>query len=88
MYPADFMNDNFLVFLIGAFILITMGCLLIKDFSRRIILGSAYVALLLTVWYMIRINMEIWVLLIGIVVIAGFGWWFTLKIIDKTWRRV
>lgn len=87
MYPADLMNDVFLVFLIGAFILITMGCLLIKDISKRIILGSAYLTLLLTVWYMIRINIEIWVLLIGIVVIAGFGWWFTLKIIEKTWKR-
>ncbi|OHE43185.1 MAG: hypothetical protein A3K26_03150 [Tenericutes bacterium RIFOXYA12_FULL_35_10] len=84
MYPADFMNENFLIFITGAFFLITMGSLLIKDISKRIVLGSAYLTLLLTAWYMIRLNLEIWVLLIGIVILIGFSWWFTLKIIGKT----
>jgi hypothetical protein len=29
------------------------------------------------------LKMNLWVLLIGIVVVMGFGWWLTTRIIDK-----
>ncbi|HBC93739.1 MAG TPA: hypothetical protein DCZ10_12810 [Pelotomaculum sp.] len=83
MYPVGLMNVDFMSFLIGASLLITLGIPLVKDVPKWIVLGSLYLTLVLFVIYMISLKMGLWVTLIGIVMLLGLVWWLTTKIIDK-----
>ena len=83
MFPVSLMNKDFMSFLTSAFILITLGISLIKDIPKRIVIGALYLTILLSVVYMVSLKMDLWVLLMGIVVETGFGWWLTTKIIGK-----
>lgn len=82
MYPVSFMNVDFMSFLVGASLMITLGIPLIKDIPKGIVLGALYLTLLLSIVYMISLEMGLWVTLIGIVMLIGLGWWLTTKIID------
>ena len=42
MFPVSLINENFMTFLTSAFILITMGILLIKDIQKQIVIGSLF----------------------------------------------
>lgn len=86
MFPVSLINENFMTFLTSAFILITMGILLIKDIQKPIVIGSLFLTTLVTVVYMVSLKMDIWVLLIGIVVVISFGWWLSTKIIYKKFK--
>lgn len=83
MYPVGLMNVDFMSFLIGAALLITLGIPLVKDVPKWIVLGSLYLTLVLFVVYMSSLKMGLWVTLIGIVMLLGLVWWLTTKIIDK-----
>lgn len=83
MYPVGFMNEDFMSFLTGASLLITLGIPLVKDIPKWIVLGALYLTLLLSVVYMVSLKMGLWVTLMGIVALLGLGWWLTTKIIDK-----
>lgn len=83
MYPVGFMNESFMSFLIGAFLLITLGISLLKDIPKWIILTALYLTLLLSVLYMVSLKMGLWVTLMGVTVLIGLGWWLTIEIIDK-----
>jgi len=86
IFPVSLINENFMTFLTSAFILITMGILLIKDIQKQIVIGSLFLTTLVTVLYMISLKMDMWVLLIGIVVVISFGWWLSTKIIYKKFK--
>jgi len=86
MFPVSLINENFMTFLTSAFILITMGILLIKDIQKQIVIGALFLTTLVTVLYMISLKMDMWVLLIGIVVVISFGWWLSTKIIYKKFK--
>lgn len=81
-YPVG-LNEDFMSYLIGASLLITLGIPLVKDIPRRVVLGALYLTLLLSVVYMVSLKMGLWVTLMGIAVLLGLGWWLTTKIIDK-----
>jgi hypothetical protein len=83
MYPVNLMNADFMTFLTNAAIVITVGIFLIKYVNMWIVIGDLYRTLLITVLYMVSMKMNLWVLLIGIVMIAGFVWWLTTKITDN-----
>ena len=83
MFHISLMNKDFMSFLTSAFILITLGILLIKDIQKRIAMGAIFVTLLVLIVYMASLKMNLWVLLMGIVVVIGFGCWLTTKIIYK-----
>jgi len=83
MFPVSLMNKDFMTFLTSAFILITLGISLVKDFQKQILIGALYLTLLISIVYMVSLKMDMWVLLMGVVVEIGFVWWLTTKIIDK-----
>lgn len=83
MVPISLMNADFMSFLTSAFILITLGIFLIKDIQNGIVIGAIFVTIIVTVIYMISMKMDLWVLLMGIVVVIGFGFWLTTKTIHK-----
>jgi transcriptional regulator with XRE-family HTH domain len=83
LYPTSLRNEDFMSFLTSAFILITLGVYLIKDIHKGIIIGSLSLTLLVTIVYMASLKMNLWVLLMGVVVIIGFGGWLLTRIIDK-----
>lgn len=83
MYSADFMNVSFMSFLVGASLLVTLGVPLIKDIPKWSVIGALYLTFVLSVIYLVSLKMGLWVTLMGIVVLMGFVWWLTTKIIDK-----
>ncbi len=83
MFPVNFIDDDFMSFLIGAFLLITLGIAFVKDIPKWIVLAPLYLTLLLSVIFMVGLKMGLWVTLIGIVMLTGLGWWLTTIIIDK-----
>jgi len=83
MFPISFMNEDFMTFLTSSFVLITLGILLIKDIEKRIIIGAVFATLLVSVVYLVSLKMDMWVLLMSIVVVIGFGYWLITKIIYK-----
>ena len=83
MFSVSLMNRDFMSFLTSASILITIGILLLKDAQKKLVIGALSLTLLVLVVYMVSLRMELWVLLIGIVVVIGFGWWLIMKIIYK-----
>ncbi|HZK52856.1 MAG TPA: helix-turn-helix transcriptional regulator [Desulfosporosinus sp.] len=83
MFPISLMNEDFMTFLTSAFVLITLGIWLVKDFQKQTLIGALYLTLLISIVYMVSLKMDVWVLLMGVVVEIGFVWWLTTKIIDK-----
>lgn len=83
MFPPGFMNVDFMSFLTGASYLVLLGISLIKDIPKWIVLGVLYLTFLLTVVYMVILEMGLWVTLMGIVALLGLVWWLTTKITDK-----
>lgn len=82
-FPVNLMSEDFMSFLTSASVLIMLGVLLIKDIPKWIVIGALYLTLLVSVVYMVSLKMDLWVLLMSIVVVIGFGWWLTTKITDK-----
>jgi len=78
------MNSQFMTFLVSAFVLITIGVALIKNVPNWVTLGLLWITISLTVIYLYGFEMKIWVVLSGIVVLLGIGWWLTTLILKKS----
>src|SRR5665648_1276455 len=74
MFPISLMNEDFMTFLTSAFVLITLGIWLVKDFQKQTLIGALYLTLLISIVYMVSLKMDVWVLLMGVVVEIGFVW--------------
>jgi transcriptional regulator with XRE-family HTH domain len=82
-FPLNLMNSNFMSFFIGGLVLITVGLAIIRGIPSRLLLGALYLTGAVTIVYMVGMHMTLYVLLSGIVVIAGLGWWFTTLILKR-----
>lgn len=81
--PINMMSSQFMTFLVSAFVLITIGVALIKNVSNWLTLGLLWITIALTIIYLYGYEMKIWVVLSGVVVILGIGWWLTILILRK-----
>ena len=70
-------------FLVGGLFLITVGLAIIRGLPSWLLLGALYLTGALTIVYMIGMQMELYVLLSGIVFVLGLGWWLTTLILKR-----
>jgi transcriptional regulator with XRE-family HTH domain len=82
-FPFNLMDSNFMSFLVGGLFLITVGLAIIRGLPSWLLLGALYLTGALTIVYMIGMQMELYVLLSGIVFILGLGWWLTTLILKR-----
>jgi transcriptional regulator with XRE-family HTH domain len=82
-FPVNLMGSNFMSFLVGGFILLTVGLAIIRNIPTGLLLGAVYVTGAAIIVYQIGLMMPIYVLLAGVVVTLGFGWWFTTLILRR-----
>jgi transcriptional regulator with XRE-family HTH domain len=82
-FPLNFMNSEFMSFLVGGLVLITVGLAIIHGVPTWLLLGALFLTAAASIVYMIGMYMEPFVLLSGIVVILGLGWWLTTLILNK-----
>lgn len=79
-FPFNIMNSEFMSFLVSMFVLITIGISLLKNVPNWLLLGLLWITVVLIIIYLYGFKMPILVLLAGIVVILGIGWWLTTLI--------
>ena len=83
MYDINFTDITFLSFLIGASLLITLGVAFVKEIPKWIVLGVLYLTSILSCIYLASLKMGLWITLMAMVILIGFVWWLTTKMIDK-----
>lgn len=79
-FPFNIMNSEFMTFLVSAFVLITIGTALLNNVPNWLTVGLLWITVILNIIYLYGFNMPIWVLLAGIAVLLGVGWWLTTLI--------
>lgn len=82
-FPLNLMNSEFMSFLVGGLVLITAGLAIIHGVPTWLLLGALFLTAAATIVYMVGMYMEPFVLLSGIVVILGLGWWLTTLILKN-----
>ena len=80
--PIDLMNSEFMSFLTGGLILITIGLALIKSIPQWLLLTALWVTAVAIITYMYGFHMPGWVFASGIVVAVGVGIWLTTLILN------
>lgn len=85
-YPLDLMNSDFMSFLVGGLVLLFIGLALIRSAPVWLLLGTLYATAAATVVYLVGFWMPFYVLLSGIVVVAGMGWWLTVLLLRRRTR--
>ena len=75
LYPVHLMNSDFMSFLVGGLVLLSIGMALIRNIPNWLLAGAVVVTAAAVVVYMIGFKMELFVLLAGIAVTAAFAWW-------------
>lgn len=79
--PIDLMNSEFMSFLTGGLILITIGLALIKNIPQWLLLATLWITAVSIIVYMYGFHMPVWVFVSGIIVILGMGIWLTTLIL-------
>lgn len=79
--PIDLMNSEFMSFLTGGLILITIGLALIKNVPQWLLLATLWITAVSIIVYMYGFHMPVWVFVSGIVVTLGMGIWLTTLIL-------
>lgn len=82
-FPLSLMDSRFMSFLVGGLVLITVGLAIIHGLPSWLLLGALYLTGIMTIVYMVGMHMELYVLLSGIVVLLGLGWWLTTLILKN-----
>ncbi|MCO7127659.1 helix-turn-helix domain-containing protein [Sporolactobacillus shoreicorticis] len=82
-FPFNFMNSEFMSFIVGGLVLITAGLAIIHGVPTWLLLGALFLTAVATIIYMVGMHMELFVLLSGIVVILGLGWWLATLILKS-----
>lgn len=82
-YPIDLLNSDFMSYLTGGLVLITMGLALIKSAPQWLLLTALWITAFSIFVYMYGFYMPFWVLASGIIVVIGFGAWLTTLILKK-----
>jgi transcriptional regulator with XRE-family HTH domain len=82
-FSFNLTNSKFMTFFVGGLILLTVGLAIIRNIPPRLLLGAVYVTGAAIIVYMISCSMHLYVLMSGIVVILGFGWWITTLILKR-----
>lgn len=81
--PISLMNSEFMSFLTGGLVLITIGFALIKNIPHWLLLTSLWITVASIIIYMYAVHMQVWVFASGIVVILGIGIWLTTLFLKK-----
>jgi len=81
--PMDLMNSEFMSFLTGGLVLITIGLPLVKNAPHWLLLGSLWITAVSVIFYMYGFHMPVWVFASGLVVVLGIGYWLTSLILKK-----
>lgn len=76
-HPANLMNSDFMSLIVIAAVLITTGAALISAVPSSITLLLLWMTVAAVVVYLIGFKMPVIVLITGIVVCLGVGWWLT-----------
>ena len=82
-FPINLMNSDFMSFLVSGLVLLTVGLAIIRNIPSWILLAAVYLTVASIIVYLIGFQMSMFVLLSGIVVVLGFGLWFTTLIIKR-----
>ncbi len=81
--PTDLMNSEFMSFLTGGLMLITIGLPLVKNVPHWILLGSLWITAASLIFYLYGFHMPVWVFVSGLLVVLGIGFWLTALILKK-----
>ncbi|WP_434509854.1 helix-turn-helix domain-containing protein [Desulfitobacterium sp. AusDCA] len=82
-YSVNLMDPNFMSFLVGGLFLVTVGIAVIRNVPSWLILGAIFVTGAATIVYMVGLEMPIYALLAGIVVILGLVLWLTTLVLKS-----
>lgn len=82
-YPVNFMGSDFMSFVLGGLVLLTIGLALIPQVPNGLLLAALYITGAAVIVYLIGCKMLIYVLLSGIVVTLGAAWWLTTLILRR-----
>lgn len=82
-FPVSLTDGGFMSFFIGGLVLVTIGLAIIRGVPVWLLLGALYLTGAVTIAYMIGLQMVLYVLLSGIVVVLGLGWWLTILILKR-----
>ncbi|MET1248679.1 helix-turn-helix domain-containing protein [Sporolactobacillus sp. STCC-11] len=82
-FPLNLMNTEFMSYLVGGLVLITAGLAIIHGVPTWLLLSALVLTAAATIVYMIGMQMELFVLLSGIVVILGLGLWLITLIFKR-----
>jgi Predicted transcriptional regulators len=81
LYPVNFMNSDFMSFLVGGLVLLTIGVVIIHVAPIWLTLTILWLLAASTVMFLIVFIKPITVALMGITVILGFALWLTLLLL-------
>ncbi len=80
-YSNNWMDSNFLSYVVGGLVLVTGGLAFLRNISYWLLLASLFITAAVIIVYMIGFRMQLYVLLSGVVVIAGLSWWLATLVI-------
>lgn len=83
LYPVHIMNSDFMSFLVGGLVLLTIGMALIHNIPVWLLTGAVAVTAAAVIVYLIGFKMDVFVLLAGIAVTAAFAWWMITLILKR-----
>jgi len=81
--PIDLMNSEFMSFLTGGLVLITIGLPLIKNVPHWLLFSCLWITAASLIIYLYGFHMPIWVFSSGLVVVLGIGYWLTVLFSKK-----
>lgn len=83
-FPVNLMNSDFMSFLVGGLLLLTIGAAVIRSAPRQLIAGAMILTGAASIMYMVGLKMGLYTLLTGIVVIAGLVVWLAALILKSS----
>ena len=86
-YPVNLMSPDFMSFLVGGLVLLTIGIAVIRNVPSWLILGALFVTGVTAILYMVGLKMHIYTLLAGIVVILGAAVWLATLVLKSSFYK-
>lgn len=83
LYPVNLMNSDFMSFLVGGLVLLTIGAALIRNIPVWLLTVAVVVTGAAVIVYLIGFEMDFFVLLAGIAVTVACAWWIVTLILRR-----
>lgn len=83
LYPINLMNSDFMSFLVGGLVLLTIGAALIRNIPVWLLIGAVLITAVSVIVYLIGFKMDVFVLLAGIAAIVACAWWIVTLILKR-----